>query len=323
MPQAAIVTPARRGTWGGNRVTAVRWAGVLRRLGFHVVVSEAYDGKPVDLLVALHATKSYDAIERYRAAWPRGPLVVGLAGTDLYGHSSPEGPTRAEQSLAWADRVIVLQEASLADVPAAIRSKAKVILQSSSAPARPERAAGFEVCVVGHLREIKDPLLCARAVRRLPEGSRVSVVHVGTASDAAWERAARQESQGNPRYRWVGGAKRQETLQRIARARLMVLTSRAEGGANVVSEALVCQTPVLSTNITGSIGILGPQYPGFFPVGDEEALAALLLRAEADAAFYGSLVGACAALRPRFDPAREVAAWAELLGELGLDPAAR
>jgi len=318
MPVAHIVTPSRRGTWGGNRVTAVRWAAVLRRLGFHVIVSQTYGGERVDLLVALHAIKSHTAIERYRGAWPDGPLVVGLAGTDLYGSSAAQGPGRAEQSLAWADRLIVLQEASLADLSPTIRPKARVIVQSSSAPIAPARAPGFEVCVVGHLREIKDPLLCARAVRRLPERSQISVVHLGTASEAAWTAAAQRESEVNPRYRWIGGAKRRATLQTIARARLMVLTSRAEGGANVVSEALVCRTPVLSTHITGSIGILGPEYPGFFPVGDEAALAELLLRAETDPAFYSSLVQACAVQRPRFAPARETAAWADLLGELGL-----
>ena len=57
----------------------------------------------------------------------------------------------------------------------------------------------------------------------------------------------------------------------VARCRLLALTSRLEGGANVVSEAIASGVPVLSSYIAGSVGILGADYPGYFPVGDTDA----------------------------------------------------
>jgi hypothetical protein len=74
---------------------------------------------------------------------------------------------------------------------------------------------------------------------------------------------------------------------------------------------------MLSSRIAGSIGLLGADYPGYFPVGDTAALAKLLERAESDAAFYGELQRWCAGLRPLIDPARERQSWADLLAELG------
>jgi glycosyltransferase involved in cell wall biosynthesis len=78
--------------------------------------------------------------------------------------------------------------------------------------------------------------------------------------------------------------------------------------------------PVLSTRIPGSIGLLGPGYPGYFAVGDTRALARLLRRAETDAAFYEGLRRCCRRLRPLVDPARERQGWWSLLRELEAQP---
>ena len=51
-----------------------------------------------------------------------------------------------------------------------------------------------------------------------------------------------------------------------------------EGGANVVSEAIAVGVPVVGVAHPGSVGLLGEDYPGYFPVGDTEGLAALLRR---------------------------------------------
>jgi glycosyltransferase involved in cell wall biosynthesis len=96
----------------------------------------------------------------------------------------------------------------------------------------------------------------------------------------------------------------------------LVLTSQLEGGANVISEALALGVPVVSSRIAGSLGLLGADYAGYFPVGDTQALADLLLRAETDAGFYDTLSAQCAQRRPLFEPARERQSWQELLREL-------
>jgi len=102
----------------------------------------------------------------------------------------------------------------------------------------------------------------------------------------------------------------------LVRSRLLVLSSRMEGGANVISEAVVEGVPVLASRISGNIGLLGARYPGYFPVGDTAALAKLLQRAITDPAFYERLRCRCDDLKPLFDPARERADWAEVLDGL-------
>ena len=82
---------------------------------------------------------------------------------------------------------------------------------------------------------------------------------------------------------------RWRALRVMARSRLLVITSRSEGGANVLSEALASGVPVLSSRIPGSTGVLGGDYPGLFAVGDTHGLAALFERAETDAEFRGTL----------------------------------
>ncbi len=127
----------------------------------------------------------------------------------------------------------------------------------------------------------------------------------------AWEEAA-----SNPRYRWLGEYPRWKAIRILARSRLLVLTSRMEGGANVISEALACSIPVLSSRISGSIGLLGEDYPGYFPVGDTRALANLLTQAETDAGFYADLRAHCKRLAPIVAPATERNRWKALLDEL-------
>ena len=96
----------------------------------------------------------------------------------------------------------------------------------------------------------------------------------------------------------------------------MVISSVMEGGANVVSEAIVAGLPVLASDIDGNIGLLGEDYRGYYKVKDEKSLAALLNRAETDAAFLRGLTAQIRKLQPKFRPAREVAAWRKLLKDL-------
>ncbi len=120
----------------------------------------------------------------------------------------------------------------------------------------------------------------------------------------------------NPRYRWHGEIAQGRLRRVYASAHLLALPSRMEGGANVISEAVVAGLPVVASRIPGSIGLLGEDYPGFYPVADTQALRALLLRAESDPAFYHRLEVDCAARRDLFTPGRERAGWQALLGEL-------
>lgn len=311
-----LVTPAPPGSLKGNRVTAERWAGLLGELGHEVEILERWAGEECDVAVALHARRSADSVARYRRERPGAPLIVVLTGTDLYA-DLPRSP-EARASLESADRLVGLHRAVEEALSPELRPKVRIVLQSAERivdPAPPSEGR-FQVAVLAHLRPVKDPLLGARAARRLPESSRVEIVHAGGPLDAETVRAAEREERENPRYRWSGPLPRPEALALLARSRLLLVTSRLEGGANVVSEAVVHGVPVLSTRIAGSEGLLGEDYPGLFPVGDEESLARLLRRAETDAAFYERLKDRCVALQELFTPTRERETWRELLEEV-------
>ena len=97
----------------------------------------------------------------------------------------------------------------------------------------------------------------------------------------------------------------------------MTLTSNMEGGPNVLSEAVVAGVPVISSNIDGVVGVLGEDYPGYFPVGDTKELRRRLVQAETDPMFVEQLERHVVREAPRFSRRREKARWAELLDALG------
>lgn len=322
MARIAIVTPAGAGARNGNRHTAQRWAAQLRRAGHRVSVAVEWDGKPCALLLALHARRSHGAIARYRAAHPRGPLCVVLTGTDLY--RDLPGSAVARDSLERADRIIVLQSEALRLLAPRWRRKTHVVHQSADPRARhAPPAQGFRVAVVGHLREEKDPFRAAAALAHLPRDSGIEVVQLGAALSPAMEEEARRQMAAEPRYRWLGGVPHARALGWLARSHLLVVSSRMEGGANVIAEAARIGTPVLASRVSGNVGMLGRGYPGYFPVGDERALARLLARARRDPRYLRRLRRALAARRALFSPAAERAALSRALDGLLKRPSAR
>ena len=312
-----IVCPARPGSRHGNRVTALRWQRILRGLGHRVVIAGSWTGEPCDLLIALHARRSAASAAAFARAHPDRPLLVALPGPAVYRDLATSRSAR--RSLELATRLVALQPLAARELPRAVRDKVRVIHQSAPpVRARPSPTRKtFDVCVLGHLRPEKDPLRTAKAARLLPASSRVAVIHVGKALSPAMERAARREAEANPRYRWLGERPRARALAIMARSRLLVLSSRLEGGANVVTEALAAGVPILASRIPGSTGLLGTSYPGLFPVGDAPALARLLARCEVDRAFLAGIRRACRARASIASPAGEVRAWRRLLAEIG------
>ena len=268
-------------------------------------------------MIALHAWRSADSIRTFRERHPDRPLIVGLSGTDIYGYIDRDRAS-VMRSLACADRLVALQELARRRVPARFRDKFRIVYQSALPVhrARAERTGRFDVAVIGHLREVKDPFRAAQAARRLPASSRTRIVHLGAAETPRWAAAAKAEMAINPRYVWRGDRPRADVRRLLGRVQAMVLSSLSEGGANVISEAVAAGVPILATRIDGSLGLLGRDYPGYFPVGDTEALARLLNRIETDPAFLKRLKRAIARRAPLFRPAREKAEWKSLIEEV-------
>ncbi len=318
-PSIQIVCPAKPGTRYGNRITALRWQKILRQLGCRTKITMDLNQGSPDLLLALHARRSAGSILDFHRQYPERPIILTLTGTDLY--RDIRNSAAAKTSLRLANRIIVLQEAGRIELTPALRGKTRVIYQSvtplrTQPPARPRQ---LRVIVAGHLRDVKDPFRAARAVRRLPTDSRVVVDHYGAAMNGQMAHRAREEMRRNARYRWHGEVPRGTLRRLIKRSWLMVLSSKMEGGANVLSEALADGTPVLASRISGSVGILGTRYQGYFTVGNTKELQILLRKCAEDHSFYATLQRQCAKRAFLVHPERELAAWRRVLAEFDVD----
>jgi len=289
----------------GNVVTSERWRLFLQSFGHDVAISSGRCDERCDLLVVFNAYKNRQAVRDARKNRTARRIVICLTGTDLY--LDLQKDPEAQDVLLLADQLVVLQPMGISALPRAVRNRAMVIFQSAVAPrievSREEET--FDVCCIAHLRTVKDPLLAARAARLLPPDSSVRVLHVGKALSVEYERAAAREVTENPRFTWLGELTGERTAEVLLGSRLLVMSSLLEGGANVVSEAVVSGIPVIGTDIPCMRGLLGSDYPGLFPVGDARRLAELLHRAEVDGRYYHDLVARCRRESYKFTPERE------------------
>ena len=292
----ALITPARPGTRNGNRHTALRWAAFLRAAGHRVRIGTEWDGEPADVMLALHARRSHASIKEFP-----GPVVLALTGTDVYQdiHTSAD----ARRSIELAQRLIVLQPKAAEEVPG---RKVHVVVQSSATRLRHRPVKRFRICVIGHLRAVKDPLLTLKALKYVERD--VEVIQLGELLEEDLK-----PKTGDRRYRWLGSVPHGRALQWLASSHAMVISSHMEGGANVVCEALRIGVPVLASRIPGNVGLLGERYAGYFPAGDARALARLL---EKDKPFYAGLKRQIAPLREMVAPRSEARALLASLGSL-------
>ncbi len=316
LPRVCIVSPALAAANNGNWHTASRWQRFLAPVATVEVRSPGAGDIEADLLIALHARRSAEPIARWRERRPDAPIVLVLTGTDLY--RDLEVDVQARHSLQCASRVVVLQEAGLDRLDAASRARATVIVQSAKALIATHRKRDFDFVAVGHLRDEKDPETLMRAACLLASGASPSpaIGHIGDALDARLGDAARATMAACPAYRWLGAMPHAAARRAIARARALVHMSRMEGGANVIIEAVRSRVPVLASRIDGNVGLLGMDYDGYFPVGDAEALAALMRRFVEDDSFATRLRAQCAEREPLFRPGAERAAVRKLVSGL-------
>lgn len=313
-PHIVIISPALANANNGNWQTARRWSRFLHK-DYRVSIAVQWDGHSCDAMIALHARRSAPSIAAFSAAFPARPLVVVLTGTDLYRDILTDAD--AQRSLQLATHLVVLQPAGLEMLAQASRKKTRVIFQSAPSlkaisrhPETPSRY--FDVTMIGHMRNEKDPATFMHAAEFLQAG-KIRLIHIGSALDPALGKLAEKTRQRHPQYQWLGDMAHAATRQRLKRSRLMAITSRMEGGANVIIEAVTSGVPVLASDIPGNRGMLGEHYAGYFPPGDSLKLAQLIERAAGDPKFYGRLQAQCADRAPLFAPERERASLLKLL----------
>jgi putative glycosyltransferase (TIGR04348 family) len=280
-------------------------------------------------MVALHARRSASAI----AAFAKTGQAIGLVltGTDLYRdiHSDIE----AQKSLELADILVVLNERGVDELPAHVRHKTRTIFQSARRlQARTESSLEgmhrtFDLALVGHIRTEKDPLTALRALARLsapgPAASgsiapkrTLRLIHIGSDKDESLGDLFRTQAARQPNVILKGPRTHGATRQMIKHCQALVLPSVMEGGANVLIEAVMAGVPVLATRISGSVGMLGVDYQGYFEVGDDLALAKLISRCQNEPSFLAELQHQCEARSALFEPARERQAVQTLVKDL-------
>ena len=310
-----VVTSATGEVLTGNRCAANQWAELLRGAGHGIRVVDTYDGEAADVLLVVHGSKGNSAVAAFRSARPGKQVVVALTGTDIY----PEPCKETLDSMRQADRLVALQPRARGQVPSEFHDKLRIIIQSAVAPpsdGATKSSDPFDLCVVGHLREVKDPLRAATASRLLPSASKIRIRHAGAILDPGYEQRVEVEQAENRRYTWLGELGPAEAQNLMAHSRLTLVSSFFEGGARVIGESIVAGTPLLAARNDAALSLLGEDYPGLYEAGRTEELAALMTRAETDAGFMGALVGRTAPLAAQFDPRREREAWQELIAEL-------
>ena len=301
--KVVLISPAVELANNGNWHTAHRWAGFVSNycdialmqnwLSSDVTRSDA-------AMVALHARRSAPSIHAWAKKYPNQPLVVVLTGTDLYRDIAVDAD--AQHSLVAATHLVVLQDAGLEALPAKYRHKTRVIFQSAPklVPAK-KSSRTFRAVMVGHLRDEKDPLTFMAAACA-PETRALYFDQIGDGLDPALAAAARNTAEKNLRYRWWGGLPRADTRQRIKRAHVLVNSSVMEGGAHVILEAVQSGTPVLASRISGNLGMLGPDYSGYFDVGNVSQLAGLLRQCAESPEFLAQLSAQCERRASLFSP---------------------
>lgn len=315
-----LITPSSADLINGNHITALRLEQILTKLGHQISTSKEYNGEDIDLMIALHALRSFNSIKHFYELYPNRPLVVMLTGTDIYQHI--KFSEEACQSLHYATRLVVLQKQALEELAPHLRNKTRVIYQSVTTSFNSREALeifskdNFNILVVANFRPEKDPLRTALASKLLPSESKIQVFHIGIPLNPEYRERINLAQKENPRYHYLGGFSYEKTLQAIAEANLISITSRLEGGSNVLCEALASKTPVITTNIPSLVATLGEEYPGYFSVADTETLKNLFLKAEMDANFYQELKNSCAKAAYLIDPVREEKCWYDLLKDL-------
>jgi putative glycosyltransferase (TIGR04348 family) len=312
-----IVSPALQDANNGNWQTAKRWAALLSAHYRTRIIQQWPDAQAQsdDTLLALHARRSAASVAAWHAQHGSQGLIVALTGTDLYRDIHTD--TQAQASLDAAARLIVLQPLGINALKPQYHAKTHVVLQSTTPRKTLHKTPRLlRAVMVGHLRDEKSPQTLFAAAQLLRVRKDIHIEHIGAGLDANLTQDAINTVAACANYHWAGALKHTQTRTKIQRAHVLVHTSKMEGGAHVVMEAVCSGTPVVASDIAGNVGMLGSDYSGYFPVGDAQALAQMLERCKDEPAFLDHLKQQCALRAPLFAPQAELSALLQTIQSL-------
>jgi glycosyltransferase involved in cell wall biosynthesis len=306
MSNLLIHSPYADHTGQGNSVTAVRLGKILSGSGYHVTHSEQnYSGESAEVMIALNARKSAKAIARFCELNPGSKLIIILTGTDINHPDSLDKDSATWVSMKLADRLVVLHEASLEQVPEIFRGKTSVIYPSVTLPADLQHApeGDFTIIMTGNMRKEKNPALAVAAAEKISPA--LEIHHYGECTSTGSENVIEH-----------GIFSHDTMLDAMSSAGVLLNTSFQEGGANAICEAVTMGLPVSASAIPGNIGMLGEDYVGLFPSNDLDALVNMLEKTANDPDFYALLKKQIATRAPLFTYAQESESWQDLLNGL-------
>lgn len=298
----------------GNSVTANRYREIFDNLGHHSTITDVPTSQVV---VALNAYRTSAAAAMLATDTT---LIAVLTGTDVYRFWDTDREAVAT-TLHRASVIVGLNDKAGLRLPKDLKAKVITIKEGAvCAPASRTHAPRppLKAIAVGHLREEKDPKLLIEALNLLGPHSSIRVDQYGAAHSQEWADWARQISASDPRFKWHGEVPRSALNNVYANAHVLINTSQIEGGANVISEAVMSGLPILATAIDGNTGVLGSNYPGLVTPGDAAALTEKLRWVESDPDALGTLANASRALQDELSVDQETKQWRLLLN--GLSP---
>jgi len=319
--RVAIVSHALNQPSRGNYATVQRWRRHAAGVDLLLVPPDPgrhFDPVP-DVFHGYHALHG-GVVARALARRHARPLVISLGGTDLLallekspGHEEIGGVLRDADVVTGAfDEFGVLLRGIVRHYVTVPRG---VEVVGAPSPKPPD--GSLSVLLPSGLREVKDPLLAIAMARTLHRrGLPVTLRIVGPVLSDSYAARVHAAAAG---FDFISiGEVEHERMDEAYRASDVVWnTSRAEGGANALLEALAAGCAVFARDVIGNREMLPPEC--LFDARDEELIVAFhrALLAESAADRRTRAAAGIRRLRERHDPSDEARAleraWAAAL----------
>lgn len=245
-----------------------------------------------------HYVTSYGLWAAVAARALRVPLVLTAWGSDLL--VTPRAPGARGAAMAalvgWTLRRACLVTADSHDVLAEIRRHGtrarceEVLWGADTERFRPGApAAGFEIASLRNWEPNYNVATLLRAVARLcaerPAAGTVLHLLGGGPGEPAL-RALAAELQLGAAVRFTGRVGDAAMVSALQRSRVSVSVPASDATSVSVLEAMACGLPVVASDLPANRQWIAPEL--LVPVGDERALAALLVRLHDDPAWAGA-----------------------------------